>query len=100
MSRNRRAVAFVLSALLLGMGPRTAWTQQVEWRAQAIGLLTDVSPAMNGHDLTEGYITQPVLMAMLGGGAFAFQGTLDLEGVTLRRGELNAGIWGEGYVDR
>ncbi|MDQ3388031.1 MAG: hypothetical protein M3483_00865 [Gemmatimonadota bacterium] len=25
---------------------------------------------------------------------------LNLEGLTLRRGELNAGIWGEGYVDR
>jgi hypothetical protein len=28
------------------------------------------------------------------------KGTLNLEGATIERGELTAGIWGEGYVDR
>jgi hypothetical protein len=33
-------------------------------------------------------------------GPFEFNGMLNFEGITLQRGELNAGVWGEGYVDR
>jgi hypothetical protein len=36
----------------------------------------------------------------LWGERLALSAMLNLEGVTLERGELNAGIWGEGYVDR
>ena len=74
----------------------------VEVGAQAIGVVTRESPAIHGRDLTEGYLTQPLLMAMasLWNDALQFKGTLDLEGVTMKRGELNAGILGEGYIDR
>jgi hypothetical protein len=70
--------------------------------AQAIGLLTHAAPAIGGKSYTEGYLTQPNLMDHLGlwDERVELSGTLNLEGVTLRRGELNAGIWGEGYIDR
>ena len=69
---------------------------------QAIGVVTRESPAIHGRDLTEGYLTQPLVMAMvsLWSDALQIKGTLDLEGVTMKRGELNAGILGEGYIDR
>jgi hypothetical protein len=70
--------------------------------AQAIGVVTRESPAIHGTPLTEGYLTQPVVMADLGlwKNALHLRATLDLEGATLKRGELNAGMTGEGYVDR
>ncbi len=75
---------------------------QLEVGAQATGLVTRESPAIAGRDLTEGYLTQPLIMAQLGllNGALALKGTVDFEGLTMKRGELNAGIVGEGYVDR
>jgi hypothetical protein len=74
----------------------------VEVGVQAIGVVTRESPAIHGRDLTEGYLTQPIVMAMasLWSDALEIKGTLDLEGVTIERGELNAGILGEGYIDR
>ncbi len=70
--------------------------------AQAIGVVTRESPAIQGRTLTEGYLTQPVLMGQLDPWreALSLKGALDLEGLTLERGELNAGIYGEGYIDR
>jgi hypothetical protein len=68
--------------------------------AHAVGLATHATPAMRGNDLTEAYLTQPAVMAHAGFGPFEFSGMINLEGLTLRRGELNAGVWGEGYVDR
>jgi len=70
--------------------------------AQGVLELTRVSPAIAGETLTEGYLTEPALMAHGSalGGAVLGVGTLDLEGLTLRRGELTPGAWGEGYVDR
>lgn len=74
---------------------------RASWSAGAIGLLTHATPAVFGEDRTELYLTQPVLAGHLPLGArVLLQGMLNLEGLTLERGELNAGIWGEGYVDR
>ncbi|HEX9107838.1 MAG TPA: hypothetical protein VF832_11430, partial [Longimicrobiales bacterium] len=58
--------------------------------------------ALAGESRTEGYLTEPALMAHGSalGGALHAVGTLDLEGLTLQRGELTPGAWGEGYVDR
>jgi hypothetical protein len=74
----------------------------IETGAQAIGVVTFESPAIHGRNLTEGYLTQPLVMAMASfwSDALALKGTLDFEGVTVKRGELNAGIYGEGYIDR
>jgi hypothetical protein len=70
--------------------------------ARAIPVATHAAPVLYGRPATELYLTQPSLMGHLGlaGGRLRLAGTLSLEGLTLRRGELNAGIWGEGYVDR
>jgi hypothetical protein len=75
---------------------------RLDFGALAIGVVTRESPAIHGRDLTEGYLTQPMIMGMAGfwGDALAIQGSLDFEGVTMERGELNAGIHGEGYIDR
>ena len=71
-------------------------------RAQAIGLVTRVDPALAGRTHTEGYLAQPVIMAhatALRGHASAVL-TLDFEGLTIDRGQLNPGAYGEGYADR
>ncbi|HEX6573837.1 MAG TPA: hypothetical protein VF042_02610 [Gemmatimonadaceae bacterium] len=70
--------------------------------ASAILLGTVASPGVNDRTLAEGYLTQPIVMAMLmtRGGRFIGDLTLDFEGATLKRGELNAGVHGEGYIDR
>ena len=70
--------------------------------ATGIFVATMASPGVNNRTLAEGYLTQPMLMAMLTspGGRFIADLTLNFEGSTLKRGELNAGVYGEGYVDR
>lgn len=70
--------------------------------AQGVGVVTRVDPAYGGRTFTEGYLTQPVLHAhaRLPALPVRVQGMLDLEGLTLERGELNPGVYGEGYVDR
>lgn len=74
----------------------------IEIGTQAIGLVTRETPAIHGRDMTEGYLTQPMVMVMasLWNDGLSLTGSLDFEGVTMKRGELNAGIHGEGYVDR
>lgn len=68
--------------------------------AVALGTSTDISP--DGRRLTEGYLTEPWVMAMYKapGNVFTFNGMLNFEGLTIERGELSPGIWGEGYIDR
>lgn len=82
----------------MGMPGRSA----VMLGAQGILELTRVSPAFAGKTYTEGYLTQPAVMAhaQTPGGTLAAVATLDLEGLTLMRGELTPGAWGEGYEDR
>jgi hypothetical protein len=74
---------------------------RVSLGAQAVGVVTRVSPAFVGRDFTEGYLTQPIVMLHARPwSALAVRGTLDFEGLTLRRGELDPGVYGEGYIDR
>ena len=68
--------------------------------AMGVGVVTRAAPAVFGATATEGALTQPNVMAEARRGVLTATGTLNLEGYTLRRGELNAGIYGEGYVDR
>ena len=74
------------------------WT----WGARAIGLATHASPALKGDAMTEAYVTQPIITLDLWawGGRIRLRGMGNLEGLTLTGGELNAGAWGEGFVDR
>ncbi|HEV7839218.1 MAG TPA: hypothetical protein VGO75_14205 [Gemmatimonadaceae bacterium] len=101
--------SYRMSLLLLAIGsselvaqPKVLPGVKLDLGAQAIGVVTRESPAVRGETLTEGYVTQPALMAELSAfdGDLGLKGTLNLEGVTIKRGELNAGIYGEGYVDR
>src|SRR5687768_7020255 len=67
-----------------------------------LALVSRVDPAMGGRTFTEGYLAQPMIMAR--GSAFNrhIEGilTLDFEGLTLDRGQLTPGAYGEGYADR
>ena len=68
--------------------------------AQAIPLVTRADPTATHSTLTEGYVSQPAIMAHGSLARLQVRGTLNLEGLTLKRGELNTGGYGEGYVDR
>ena len=71
-------------------------------RAQAVPLVTRIDPTPNKTARTEGYLAQPIIAAHASalGGRVAGILTLNFEGWTLDRGQLTAGAWGEGYVDR
>jgi hypothetical protein len=103
---TRPLLPSVLCALLFPAASRAQMDSPApkpfEIGAQAIGVLTRESPAVGGREITEGYLTQPAMMVQLDpwGELLSLKGTLNLEGVTLKRGELNAGIVGEGYIDR
>jgi hypothetical protein len=62
--------------------------------AQAVLSGTRLVHAIDGRTLTEGYLSQPALMghAALADGHVALTGTLNFEGLTLRRGELLGGV--------
>jgi hypothetical protein len=69
---------------------------------QAILLSDHVSTTPDGGALTEVHLVQPVItsIADLLGGRFRATGTINLEGLTMKHGELALGGWGEGFVDR
>ncbi|HEY2378353.1 MAG TPA: hypothetical protein VGH98_20410 [Gemmatimonadaceae bacterium] len=68
--------------------------------ASGILLATHATGTPQGRTITEAYLTQPMLSADWRASWFEALGILNLEGLTLRRGELDLGAWGEGYVDR
>ena len=68
--------------------------------ASVIAFVTRATGTPQGRALTEAYLTQPIVAAGLRGSWFQALGVLNLEGLTLSRGELDVGAWGEGYVDR
>ena len=74
----------------------------MELGAQAIGVVTRADPVPGGGSMTEGRLVQPMLMvrATAAGARFTLQATADLEGLTVPRGELTPGAWGEGFFDR
>lgn len=69
--------------------------------ASATLLVTRITAA-GGTSFNEAYLTQPFVAASTAawGGRFRASGIFNLEGYTLRRGELSPGTYGEGYVDR
>lgn len=82
----------------------TARTRPDRWHlmAQAIPVVTYAANTAEGADLTEGYVTQAAAMGRgdLLGGHLRLVATLNAEGLTMARGELSTGAFGEGYVDR
>jgi len=71
-----------------------------EFGVMVVGVGTRASPAVFGRTLTEGYLTQPNVMGDVRYRSLRLLTTVNFEGYTLRRGQLNAGMYGEGYVDR
>ena len=69
---------------------------------QAIPVVTHAANTIGGASLTEGYLSQAAAMARgdLLGGHLRLEATLNAEGVTMRRGELSTGAFGEGFIDR
>lgn len=74
--------------------------QDVAVMAQAIPVVTRADPSATKTALTEGYLSQPAIMAHASAGWLRAAATINLEGLTLNRGELSTGGYGEGYVDR
>ncbi|HET6681028.1 MAG TPA: hypothetical protein VFG84_07490 [Gemmatimonadaceae bacterium] len=103
-----RACPVALIALTLASGAVRAQAshehprRSFEAALHAIGLLTHVDPAVGGESMTEGYLTQPLIMLHGASAGRTFEAllTIDFEGLTLDRGELTPGAWGEGYIDR
>jgi hypothetical protein len=91
-----------LAVFLLTITPLAAGNAQpaASAMAQLIPLVTRASPTATRGTLTEGYVTQPVVMAHASWGVARGLAMLNLEGLTLERGELTTGAYGEGYVDR
>lgn len=98
----RPCLAIALLLLWAAMPAASPLTAQVAAGAHAVPLVTHVSPILQGRSLTEGYLTQPTLLgeARLAGGLVRLHAAVSLEALTLERGELGAGAYGEGYVDR
>jgi hypothetical protein len=78
----------------------TAWMLHV--MAQGVPLLTRADPTAGAAPLTEAALTQTVLMAHTAWwrDRATLDATLDAEGLTMRRGELSTGAFGEGFADR
>jgi hypothetical protein len=90
----------LLLPLVLAASGGTPGAAQLAAGAHAVPLVTHVSPILQGRSKTEAYLTQPTLLGNLHVGALRVHGTVSLEALTLGRGELGAGSYGEGYVDR
>jgi len=84
----------------LGVARDSAAGQTASLMAQAIPVFTRADPTATRTALDEGYLSQPVVMATGTWNWLSGVATLNLEGLTLRRGELSTGAFGEGFVDR
>jgi hypothetical protein len=100
-SQRLLALALLAPATTIAQGPADA-TPRWSVGAQAIGVVTHASPERDGRSATEWRVTRPAIAARLrsAGGGLSLVGTLSLEGATMRDGETNPGIWGEGFADR
>ena len=69
---------------------------------QGVPVVTHAASTVAGADLTEGYLSQAAAMAgaELLSGHLRLVAMLNAEGLTMKRGELSTGAFGEGYVDR
>ena len=90
----------LVTVATLAVARDSARAQDVSVMAQAIPLVTRADPTATRGPLTEGYLSQPVVMAHASWAALRALSTFDFEGLTLKRGELSTGGYGEGYVDR
>jgi hypothetical protein len=85
--------------------PSVVLAQSSPWiqlGASAVPAYFWTDPVPHGGSLDEVRVVQPTVMAHAGalGDRLRFIGTLNLEGLTIKNGELALGDWGEGFVDR
>jgi hypothetical protein len=68
----------------------------------ALAVFSHMTPGALGREISEGYLTQPMISARirLAGGRIELRGIVNAEGAFLERGEINPGVYGEGYIDR
>ncbi|MBK8250281.1 MAG: hypothetical protein IPK85_23240 [Gemmatimonadetes bacterium] len=70
--------------------------------AMATGVYSHAAPGPFKVTISEAYLTQPMVFGTWRSprrGVRAYL-TINAEGATLQRGEINPGVYGEGYVDR
>ncbi len=98
--RSGCVVLLLLAVSAPGIAAQSVWT--VTPMAHATVVLTRADPTPYGGSLTELRIVHPTLSAVVAGheGRVRLTGTLNLEVLTIPGGELTAGAWGEGFVDR
>lgn len=94
------ALAMVLGLRFAALAAQSGWG--IAPMAQAILVADHSGEIPGGGSLTEVNVVQPVLMVVGHGfgDKLSFTATLDLEGITMKNGELTPGAWGEGFVDR
>lgn len=92
----------ILLASMLLLCPLRAGAQSLQLGAGAVGLATHAHPIAAGESRSGAYLTHPVITAdaALLDGALTLRSMLNLEGATLRDGELAPGAWGEGFLDK
>jgi hypothetical protein len=93
-------ISMLVTVAMLAAPRDSIRAQYLSFMVQAIPVVTRADPTATRTALTEGYLSQPMIMADGSFGWLQVRGTLNLEGLTLERGELTTGIYGEGYVDR
>lgn len=83
-------------------GHHTDSTSRLQVGAMATGVYSLAEPGPFKVRISEAYLTQPMVMATgrTKNRRFVAYATLNAEGATLERGEINPGVYGEGYVDR
>jgi hypothetical protein len=99
---SARIIRVGLAALFCTARVAHSQTQMPTWSAmaQAVPLVTWSGATATQPVHLEGYLAQPMVMARGAGRWWSLDATLNLEGLTLTRGELTLGAQGEGYVDR
>lgn len=100
-----RAIRRATLVCLLGVDRAFAQSStppQIHVTAGAQGILaaSAIRPGIFGARKPEIALTQPAFVAHVSAGPLFVASELNFEGITLRRGELNPGIFGEGYIDR
>jgi len=95
-------VAVAFGSMFCAIGAAAQSSFGIAPMAQGIFVVDHSDPVPGGGSLTEARLVQPVLMATGHGfgDKIGFTATLDLEGATIKGGELTPGAWGEGFVDR
>jgi hypothetical protein len=106
---GRVVIGVAVAGYTLGVDAQHATHHADSARRLTVGAMATVvtshlTPGALRADVTEGYLTQPMVIVESSGHRFGGQlrvrGVLNLERLTLRRGEITPGVYGEGYVDR